>query len=157
MKIIIFGQLFHGVGTLLTCTAAMAGLQSAFHNCQSIVRHFASINSEFLEMEAENKFKSTPLLISAESGGFDSFKCLIELGANVTATDSTGSNAVHLAALKHHTKVLRYLIKTKGNEIDVWDILEPSILPPSLGSGRFCRQNFGQNRYAEAVSRIGAE
>ncbi len=96
---------------------------AAFHNCQSIVRHFASINSEFLEMEAENKLKSTPLLISAESGGFDSFKCLIELGANVTATDSTGSNAVHLAALKHHTKVLRYLIETKGNEIDVWAIL----------------------------------
>lgn len=68
-------------------------------------------------------FKSTPLLLAANSGGISAVKCLIGLGADIKRVDAAGNNMVTLAALRFHTNVLEYLIEWNHPSVPVWKIL----------------------------------
>lgn len=97
--------------------------QAAFHNCQIVVRYLADVSLLQIEIETNNKLRATPLLLAAQNGCFDSFKCLTELGANLGKTTSVGSNIVHLAALRHHTGILKFLVQRNDKRANVWEIL----------------------------------
>ena len=106
---------------------------AAFHNYQCIVAHLASVEPACINLETSDRSKSAPLLLAAQNGCFDAFKCLVELGADLTVTNSQGQNAVHIAALHHHIDILKYLI-TLVPQIDVWSILS-EMLTSDDGTG----------------------
>ena len=96
---------------------------AAFNNSQFVIRHIVTLNSQLKDMETENKARSTPILLAAENGCFDSFKCLVEMGADLTVSNSGGCNIVHLVTLKYHIRILKYLIEINDERVDVWKVL----------------------------------
>ena len=94
---------------------------AAFHNYQSLVSHFFTVDRNCIETPTANKDKSTPLLLAARNGCFDTFKRLVELGADVSGCDSAGRNVVHIAASHHHINILQYLIDS--TQVNVWENL----------------------------------
>ena len=100
---------------------------TAFHNYQCIVAHLASLEPACINLETADRSKSSPILLAAKNGCFDTFKCLVELGADLSATNSQGQNAVHIAAHHHHINILKYLI-TSVPQIDVWSILSEMLI-----------------------------
>lgn len=117
---------------------------AAFHNCESIIRYLAGISKLQLEIETANKLKATPILLAAQNGCFNSFKCLTELGADLGYAASTGSNVVHFAALRHHTRILEYLILKDNERAMVWETLSKLLKPDDAADG---------NNYAEVAAR----
>lgn len=95
---------------------------AAFHNCEAIIRYLVTVSQLQLDMETTNKLCATPILLAAQNGCFDSFKCLTELGADISRATSTGSNVVHFAALQHHTRILKYLI-LRGDDDESGDMV----------------------------------
>ena len=106
---------------------------AAFHNYQCIVAHLVSLDPACINLETADRSKSTPLLLAAQNGCFDTFKCLVELGADLTVTNNQGQNAVHISALHHHINILKYLI-TSVPQIDIWAILS-EMLTSNDGTG----------------------
>jgi ankyrin repeat protein len=96
---------------------------AAFHNYDAIIHYLVSTSRQLLEIETHNKKKSTPVLLAAKNGCFNSFKCLTELGADLSSTTTTGSNVVKFAALQHHTRILKYLILKDDKRANVWETL----------------------------------
>lgn len=96
---------------------------AAYHNCQTIIRYLFSLTAPLVDMKTANKLQTTPILLSAQNGCFDSFKCLVELGADIGATTSDGSNVIHYAALRHHMGILKYLVERRDERADVWGTL----------------------------------
>ena len=92
---------------------------SAFHNYQALVTHFASWDSACIDLRSENRDNATPLLLAARNGGLDAVQRLIELGADVTASDAASRNVVHTAALGHHTSILQLLLDLQSSSLDV--------------------------------------
>ena len=106
---------------------------AAFHNYQCIVAHLATLDPACINLETADRSKSAPLLLAAQNGCFDTFKCLVELGADLTVTNSQGQNAVQIAALHHHINILKYLV-TSVPQINVWAILS-EMLTSDDGTG----------------------
>ena len=96
---------------------------AAYYNSQSILRHLVTNYLSYLEVVCNTKLRETPILLASKNGCFDSFKCLVKLGADLSVSTSTGCNIVHLAALNHHTNILKYLIEINDERIDVWKVL----------------------------------
>ena len=96
---------------------------AAYHNCQTIIRYLLSLSVSLGDMKTGNKLQVTPILLSAQNGCFDAFKCLAELGADLGATASDGSNVIHYATLRHHVGILQYLVERKDERADVWGTL----------------------------------
>lgn len=96
---------------------------SAFHNYQALVAHFASVELQCIDLRTEDRAKATPLLLAAQNGCFDTVRCLIELGADVTATDAAARNVVHKAVLGHYTAILQHLVSIRPPSLDVWAVL----------------------------------
>lgn len=113
---------------------------AAFHNHQFIVFHVASLDQSCINVETADKSKSTPLLLAAQNGCFDTFKCLSELGADLTVTNNLGQNAINIAVLNHHVNILKYLVVSVPS-VDVWATLA-EMLSTDDGSG-----------YAESAAR----
>jgi ankyrin repeat protein len=62
------------------------------------------------------------LLYSAFRGNLEIFKKLMELGANISETNSSGLNALHLAVQGNHPNIIVYLIEKCGFDINSKDI-----------------------------------
>ena len=100
---------------------------ASFNNCHMAIRHLAELNPLLMEMETGDHAHATPLLLAARNGCFDSFQMLVEMGADLGRTTSdpatSGCNVVHLAALRHHAPLLRYLVELGDKRADVWHTL----------------------------------
>lgn len=107
---------------------------AAFHNYQAIVLHVCTVERKCLELRTEDRVAATPLLLAAKNGGYDTVKCLIELGADITAKDSCGRGLIHLAALRHEIDVLKHLVELDRPELQVWEELS-AMLVVDISSG----------------------
>ena len=96
---------------------------AAFHNCHHIIATLFSINASCINAETNDAQKSTPLLLAGQNGGLDAVKCLVQLGANLSATDSSDRNIVHTVALKNHTNILKFLADLENSDVSVWEVL----------------------------------
>ncbi len=83
---------------------------AAFHNCHVIIRHIATVAPLLVSDITENRLSTSPILLAAQNGCLDSFKCLDELGADLAATTTTGVSVVHYAALRNDIGILKYLV-----------------------------------------------
>ena len=107
---------------------------AAFHNYQSLVAHFVSVEPCCVDLETGDRRKATPLLLAAHNGCSDTVRCLVELGANLTATDAFDRNIVHIASHRHHISILKFLIELKHPDLNVWFEL-CAMLAADPGSG----------------------
>ena len=114
---------------------------AAFHNHQCIVSHLVTLDPSCLNIETSDRSNSTPLLLAAQNGCFDTFKCLNELGADLTVTNSVGQTAINVAILKHHINILKYLIVSVPS-VNVWATLAEMLASEDDTS-----------RYAESAAR----
>lgn len=62
-----------------------------------------------LELEAVDEKGMTPLLTACASGAASAVKWLLEQNADIYKTDSTNSNAMHIAAQRGHRRTVRLL------------------------------------------------
>lgn len=60
--------------------------------------------------EAKNMMDQTPFLVSVLHGGIETAKMLLEQGANIMATDSTGNSCLHLAVQYSQKEMVRMLL-----------------------------------------------
>lgn len=107
---------------------------SASHNYHRLVSHLCHVENKCVDLKTEDHLAATPLLLAAKNGGFDTVQCLVELGADVTATDSSGRGIVHLSALHHHINILRYLVVLARSDTPVFQQLS-EMLAAEAASG----------------------
>ena len=96
---------------------------AAFNNYQLMIKHLLYSKPSKIDEKTSGKLEATPLLLSAQNGCLDTFKCLVELGANIDVSTKAGCTAVHLAALGYHIAIMKYLIDLDSKALNVWKVL----------------------------------
>lgn len=114
---------------------------AAFHNYQSIVMHMCTVENKCIDLKTNDRVCSSPLLLAARNGGFDTVCCLVDLGADITARDGSNRGIIQLAAMHHHVEILKYLVSLQP-DIHVFEELS-TMLVADAGSG-----------YPEAAARV---
>ena len=96
---------------------------ATYFNQRSCLEHLVRRNPDMLELRATSGRQETPILLAASSGGLDAVQCLLELGANIVASDSEENNVVHTATMHLHTNILEFFISKVDFGMSVWKIL----------------------------------
>ncbi len=111
---------------------------AAFNNYQGIVSHFISVNKEFLELPTSDREHSTPLLLAAQNGCFDTFKQLINLGATLDVSNGSNFTPVHLIILQHQFQLLQYIVRLKDKNVHslIWKVFTEMLGSESLDHPR---------------------
>ena len=81
---------------------------------------FLKASDEQLELETGDDLHSTPLLLAIMSGNLETVRCLVDLGADVSAINSQNNGIVELCAYKHYIEVLKYFIAGDHKRLPVW-------------------------------------
>ena len=106
---------------------------SASRNFHIVVSHLCSIQDKCIDLKTEDGIAATPLLLAAKNGGFDTVKCLVGLGADITARDGSGRGIVQLSALHHHIDILRYLVDLARPDTPVFQQLSEMLAAGETG------------------------
>lgn len=71
--------------------------------------------------EAKNIMDLTPFLVSVLHGGIETAEMLLDQGANIMATDSTGNSCLHLAVQHSQKEMVRMLLthRDKGKFMEL--------------------------------------
>lgn len=93
---------------------------AAFNGYHKSVSRFVKSKEDQLELETEDGQQSTPFLLSCTSGALETVQLLVDLGANLSATNRSSQGAVLLAALNGHIHVLEYFLELNHPKISVW-------------------------------------
>nr|XP_012147877.1 PREDICTED: ankyrin repeat domain-containing protein 16-like isoform X1 [Megachile rotundata] len=88
---------------------------AAFHGHEGIIDRLAALNSNFLN--SRDSSGSTPLHEATKAGYLNVVKQIIQLGADVRATDNVDQTILHVAALTGNTEIVRYILD--NNFIDI--------------------------------------
>ena len=88
----------------------------------AVQQQFPDVVQELIDagadIEANNKDKSSPLLLASRSGSFDIVKMLVEAGSGVRVTDNKGDTCLPLASYFGHTETVRYLVGLKDVDVN---------------------------------------
>jgi ankyrin repeat protein len=68
-----------------------------------------------LDMEARDEDGSTPLLLASKSGTVDVIEVLVELGADIGATDNNGMNVLDVAMNEENEELVMWLLDHGGS------------------------------------------
>ena len=82
--------------------------------------HILKASDEQLELITGDDLHSTPLLLAVMSGNLETVRCLVDLGADVSAINSHNNGIVELCAYKHYIEVLNYFIALDNDDLPVW-------------------------------------
>ncbi|XP_076630614.1 ankyrin repeat domain-containing protein 16 [Colletes latitarsis] len=88
---------------------------AAFHGHEGIIEELATIDPSLVN--ARDSSGHTPLHEAIKGGHLAVAERIIELGADVRATDNVGQTILHVAALTGNTDAVRYILK--NNLIDI--------------------------------------
>ncbi|KEF55676.1 uncharacterized protein A1O9_08426 [Exophiala aquamarina CBS 119918] len=94
-------------------TSQKAINSSALELAKFLIDHGADVN-------ASNKSRETPLLLSAERGFLQLLKLLVQRDADLKAKTEEASTMLHLAAFYSHADILAWLIK-RGADLELKD------------------------------------
>jgi ankyrin repeat protein len=92
---------------------------AAYCGPPSVFRHFFDI-SNGVDINTQDAWFQTPLLIAAKKGYIDTLRLLFDRGAEIESKDNTGRTLLSWAARNSHTDVLLFLIDN-GADIDSRD------------------------------------
>eukprot|EP00794_Sanderia_malayensis_P019265 gene19265-21194_t len=95
---------------------------AAYNGYQKSVQRFVKTKPERLEILTQDDQQLTPFLAACKSGKLETIEVLIDLGANVAATDRKMLGAVELASLGGNYHVLEHLLHLDV-EINVYERL----------------------------------
>ena len=126
----------HNNNTILT-TLANYNLTRALNNFISIIKSLKKPSEQFLAyINQKNNKGYNALLYSAFRGNLEIFNKLMENGADVSTTNSSGLNALHLAAQGNFPNIIIFLIEkyefdinsrdNKGNSALHWAVYSNS-------------------------------
>ena len=111
----------HNNNTILT-TLVNYNLTRATSNFLSIIKSYKKPSEEFLlYINQKNGKGYNALLYSAFRGNLEIFNKLMENGADITTTNSSGLNALHLAAQSNFPNIIIFLIEKYGFDINSKD------------------------------------
>jgi hypothetical protein len=91
-------------------------LASLTGNVEAIGHHIKAGS----DLNAQNEYGSTPLIVAATFGKTDVARALIEAGADLDLTNNDGATALHTAAFFCHTEIVKALLD-KGARMDIKD------------------------------------
>ena len=92
---------------------------AAFNGYQKSVIRFVKTRSDRLEVLTQDGLQLTPLLVACMSGKQETVEVLVELGANLKATDSKLRNVVMIALLNRKLHLLKYFSDLQREELKV--------------------------------------
>ena len=111
----------HNNNTILT-TLANYNLTRATINFISLITHLNKSSSDFINyINQKNSKGYNALLYAAFRGNLEIFNKLMESGADVTITNASGINALHLAAQGNYPNMIVYLIEKYSLDINSRD------------------------------------
>ena len=111
----------HNNNTILT-TLVNYNLTRATSNFLSIIKSYKKPSEEFLlYINQKNGKGYNALLYSAFRGNLEIFNKLMENGADISTTNSSGLNALHLAAQSNFPNIIVFLIEKYGFDINSKD------------------------------------
>jgi ankyrin repeat protein len=111
----------HNNNTILT-TLANYNLPRATINYISIIKSYKKPSEQFLAyINQKNSKGYNALLYSAFRGNLEIFNKLMENGADISSTNSSGLNALHLAAQGNFPNIIIFLIEKYGFDINSKD------------------------------------
>ncbi|EDO46402.1 predicted protein [Nematostella vectensis] len=93
---------------------------ASFNGYHKSVSRFIKNKEDQLELETQDGTSCTPFLLACKSGVLETVQLLVELGANLKATNRSLQSGIVLAALYGHLEVLEYFLELKNADIDVW-------------------------------------
>ena len=100
---------------------------AAYNGYHKSVARFVKGREDQLELVTGDGKQSTPLLLSCTSGNIDTVQVLIELGADLKATDRQMHGPVELAAMNNHITLLEFFLELNCPELKVWKCLVDSL------------------------------
>ena len=103
---------------------------AAFNNHQLLLQHLLYLDPTRVDQRTDTKQEATPLLLSAQNGCLDTFRCLVELGGRIDFATKNGCTTVHLAALGYHIDILKYLTDLNSEALSVWKVLSEMLKAP---------------------------
>lgn len=71
--------------------------------------------------------KQTPLHLAAEAGHLEVCDTLLQLGADTNATNDAGQKAVHVAAMRNNSEVVKLFLKTSPELVTTADKVRPPL------------------------------
>ncbi|XP_069948336.1 serine/threonine-protein phosphatase 6 regulatory ankyrin repeat subunit B-like [Cherax quadricarinatus] len=102
---------------------SMSGLTAlhlaAMKGCNDLVR--ALITRHHAQKEALTLTKQTPLHLAAEENQLEVCDTLLQLGADYNATTDAGQKAVHVAAMRNNSEVVKLFLKTSPELVTTAD------------------------------------
>ena len=111
----------HNNNTILT-TLVNYNLTRATSNFLSIIKSYKKPSEEFLQYINQKNGKGyNALLYSSFRGNLEIFNKLMENGADISTTNSSGLNALHLAAQSNFPNIIIFLIEKYGFDINSKD------------------------------------
>ncbi|KAK2180327.1 hypothetical protein NP493_447g01012 [Ridgeia piscesae] len=93
---------------------------AAFRGFIKSVERFVAAGEDQLELETGDDLHSTPLLLAVMSGNLETVTCLVNLGAKVSAMDSSNNGVIELCAFKQFIHLLEYFIELNNDKLPVW-------------------------------------
>ncbi|KAK7872768.1 hypothetical protein R5R35_011892 [Gryllus longicercus] len=94
-----------------------------------------------VKINEKGKDDYTVLHIAAQEGHLDMVKFLVSKGANVTASNSKGSNPIHVAAREGHVKTVQFFLNI-GLDINIRGHCEQTCLHYAVQAGQILTVNF---------------
>ena len=112
---------YNNNNTILT-TLSNSNLTRATINFISLLSHIIKSSSDFLNyINQKNKKGYNALLYSAFRGNLEIFNKLMESGADISITNASGLNVLHLASQGNYPNMIVYLIDKYGLDINSKD------------------------------------
>lgn len=71
--------------------------------------------------------KQTPLHLAAEAGQLEVCDTLLQLGADTNATNDAGQKAVHVAAMRNNSEVVKLFLKSSPELVTTADKVKPAL------------------------------
>jgi ankyrin repeat protein len=93
---------------------------AAFNGYHKSVSRFVKSKDDQLELETQDGQQSTPFLLSCTSGVLETVQLLVELEANLKATNRNSQGAVLIAAINGHVNILEYFLELSHESLPVW-------------------------------------
>lgn len=96
---------------------------AAYSGYQKSITRFVRSNEDQLELLTKDGKRSTPLLLACSSGALETVRFLVDLGADLAATDRDGFGVVEVSSCAGHLSILEYFLEIKSSQVNVYKLL----------------------------------
>ena len=96
---------------------------AACNGYQKSISRFVRTNGDQLELLTRDGKRSTPLLLACGNGAVETVRFLVELGADLMATDASGFGVIEVAACSGYQNILEYFIEYNSSQVNVYQSL----------------------------------